>query len=76
MYNPLTPQIAKIHQGNLVDEAIRLRKIEMFKKTPKGNRYLVRLGRLLIAAGQKLIAQYHPTAGAEFKPHQTGITGK
>jgi hypothetical protein len=76
MYNPLTPQIAKIHQESLLNEADRLRETAPKQKIPYRERFLLRLGSLLIAAGLKLTGGYNTAVYSDFEPYQTGITGR
>ena len=64
MYNPLTLQVALIHQRNLLKE---VRKDLDFKIYSPECHLFVRLGNLLIAMGLKLHKRYKPVSCVNFE---------
>ena len=66
MYNPLTPQIARIHRENLLKEAGEYRPPADSPRMARRpwERFFFRLGDLLIAAGTKLHLRYSPVLEA------------
>ncbi len=78
MYNPLTLQVAKILQDNLLKEARKGQGIENSRPVTHRlkDHLFVRLGDLLITAGLKLHRRYKPAVCSDLQPSQTGLTGR
>ncbi len=63
MYNLLTPWVVEAHQNELLEKTKeeRIHKIARTASTPAWDRFLVRVGDVLISAGLRLHRRYQAT---------------
>jgi hypothetical protein len=72
MFNPLTTQVAELHQADVLSAAAKQRKALDLPTQQAGlwGRMLLQLGDLLIAAGLRLHERYEAQVCADPGPYQ------